>query len=291
MGKARAITYQTVPDPGTKIITGDGDGTGDAGDKMTPPAVLRESVQYHTGLVYYYHYAEYTGWDTDPELIIIYCPGGAFQAPGLALGQWSIDAIHEQCKAAIGGTTSVIQADYRGAPLLPGTQSWADLIEIGDIIKTDYGASQPFTYAGHSAGGHIACKAAHHHGVPWLAINGIFDFGSMSNTGNYADDFATCVTNLSDSTMTAPDYLDSWNVDFSTSSPPGYIIYSTADDQVHNDCSEDAAARLKNLGVYHRVDQIQAASPIYQTDHYCTDEINVDGVRDWYDWLRDGYVW
>ena len=89
--------------------------------------------------------------------------------------------------------------------------------------------------------------------------------------------------------LTAPDHLRSWNIPISKDSPPGYIAYSTADDQVHNDCSENMAARLKKFGVYHRVDKIQAASPIYQTDHYCTDELNVDGIRSWYDWVRDVY--
>lgn len=264
MSKARGITYAEIPNPGSTEISG-----------YNPSTTYRGYVDPAGGgaATRLYIYSDYTGWDSDPDLISIHIQGNTYNAillPATIAGQ-----IREQSMSSF-GTSVVLGADFTAGYAAAMTTLRADC----DYIESHW-PGVPWTITAHSAGGDYAAHLAEEYGVPFLSIEGHLDWTTADlNGAPWTTVETNARVNAGITEPVAPEY-NSWPL--SPSSPERYIIHHDDDDKVHADVATAHIAACKNLGVYCRYDLISEAAAAAHTPW---EKVNMDGVRDWFDHLR-----
>ena len=271
MTKARGIVYQEVPDPGTT-----------QGHPWSSNGTSRSWINYQSNNFTFnnrilYRYSDYSGWDTDPDMVILWLSGNSFLQPTTGV----FGHIAEQSRSVYGTTTFCTATHPSGG----GAGGWKALLgyaqDMIDWIHLVYGAGANVVLAGHSAGAHLMCHMAHIHDYPWVAISGVLDMAYFDNQAPWASPMSTALGNIGFTTSNYPREL---SVPFSKNSPPGYLIYSPDDTTVNPAHSEGIIAALKNWGAdvtYDRVD-----TGVEGDDHIPLDNANLDNLRAWFDRWR-----
>lgn len=258
--RALPAAWHRVPDPGT---TDTNNGT-DAGTS-------RGGTGYAFGQQCW-RYADYASWNVDPDLVVIYVQGLYFASP-IAYAT-IVDNIFQQSQDTY-GTSVVMPIDYGAGPV-----GLTHVKAAGDYVKSFWGASQPFIYAGHSAGGQWAGIAAHYHNVPMILANTIHRWENMSIDGDYGTAWNTAAANLG---VTRGEEEPWWDIPYGPDSPPVYIIGSDLDEVVHPDCHTNIVAYLAKRNIPFHYDLVDTGTAGQRTHSDFWDQVNMDDLRSWFD--------